>query len=61
MPRMENKAVPEGNGLVPQQEESGSNEPTLLADFYRLLTKDSIDGTGSLTRWRKIGEVWISA
>ena len=36
MPRMENKAVPEGNGLVPQQEEYGSNEPTLLADFYRL-------------------------
>ena len=35
MPRMENKAVPKGNGPVPQQEELGSGEPT-LADFYRL-------------------------
>ena len=33
MPRMENKAVPEGNGPVPQQEEFESGEPT-LADFY---------------------------
>ena len=29
------KAVPEGNGLVHQQEEFGSNQPT-LADAYRL-------------------------
>ena len=28
-----NKAVPEGNGLAPQQEEFGSGEST-LADFY---------------------------
>ena len=32
---MENKVVPEGNGPVPQQEEFGSDEPT-LADLYRL-------------------------
>ena len=38
MPRMENRAVPEGNGLVPQQEEFGSGKPT-LADFYRLFDK----------------------
>ena len=35
MPWMENKAVPEGNGPVPQQEEFGSGEPTLV-DLYRL-------------------------
>ena len=34
MPRMENKAVPEGNGPVPEQKEFGSGEPTLV-DFYR--------------------------
>ena len=34
MPRMEDKDVPEGNGLVPQQEEFGSGELT-LADFNR--------------------------
>ena len=34
MPQKESEAVPEGNGLVPQQEEFGSGEPT-LADVYR--------------------------
>ena len=34
MPRMENKAVPEGNGPVSQQEEFGSGEPR-LEDFQR--------------------------
>ena len=35
MPRMENKAVPEGNGSVPQQEfESG--QPTLMDAFQKL-------------------------
>ena len=33
MTRKESKAVPEGNGPVPQQEEFGSGEPT-LADVY---------------------------
>ena len=35
MPRKESKAILEGNGPVPQQEEFGSREPT-LADVYRL-------------------------
>ena len=35
MPRMENKAIPEGNGSAPQQEEYGSGKPT-LANLYRL-------------------------
>ena len=35
MPRKESKAVPEGNGPVPQQEEFGSGEPT-MADVYRM-------------------------
>ena len=35
MPRKESKAVLEGNGPVPQQEEFGSGEPT-LADVYRM-------------------------
>ena len=35
MPRKESEAVPEGNGPVPQQEEFGSDEPT-LEDVYRL-------------------------
>ena len=30
MPRKESKAVPEGNGPVPQQEELGSGQPTLV-------------------------------
>ena len=30
MPRKESKAVPEGNGPVPQQEEFGSGQPTLV-------------------------------
>ena len=35
MPRMKDKAVPEGDGPVLQQEEFGPGEPT-LADLYRL-------------------------
>ena len=35
MPRNWSKAVHEGNGPVPQQEEFGSDQPT-LADVYRL-------------------------
>ena len=35
MPRKESEAVPEGYGSVPQQEEFGSDQPT-LADVYRL-------------------------
>ena len=35
MPRKWSKAVPEGNGPVPQYEEFGSNQP-ILADLYRL-------------------------
>ena len=35
MPRHRSDAVPEGNDPVPQQEEIGSNQPT-LADVYRL-------------------------
>ena len=35
MPRNWSKAVPEGNGPVPQQEEFGSDQPTLV-DVYRL-------------------------
>ena len=50
MPRMENKAVPEDNGPVPQQEEFGSGEPT-LADFYRLFDE-------RFDRWdRKLDEM----
>ena len=37
MPRNWSKAVPEGKGLVPQQKEFGSDQPT-LADVYRELT-----------------------
>ena len=36
MPRKENRAVPEGNDHVPQQEEFGSGQPT-LADVYRMM------------------------
>ena len=36
MLREESEAVPEGNGLVPQQEELGSGEPT-LADVCRMI------------------------
>ena len=36
MPRKEGKAVPEGNGPVPQQKEFGSDQPT-LADVYRMM------------------------
>ena len=35
MPQTISKAVPEGNGSVPQQEEFGSDQPT-LANVYRL-------------------------
>ena len=35
MPRNWSKAVPEGNGPVPQREEFGPDQPT-LADVYRL-------------------------
>ena len=35
MPRNWSKAVPEGKGPVPQQEEFGTDQPT-LADVYRL-------------------------
>ena len=42
MPRDWSKVVPEGNGSVPQQEELGSDQPT-LADVYLLLKKDSKD------------------
>ena len=34
MPRKEIEAVPKGNGPVPQQEEFGSGQPTLV-DIYR--------------------------
>ena len=33
MPRKDSEAVSEGNGSVPQQEEFGSDQPT-LADGY---------------------------
>ena len=68
MPRKESEAVPEGNGLVPQQEELGSGEPT-LADVYRLFEErfdkqqkimDSFfDGMDScFDRWnRKLHEI----
>ena len=36
MPRKESKAIPEGNGPVPQQEEVGSGQP-MLADVYRMV------------------------
>ena len=36
MPRNWNKAVPEGNGPIPHQDEFGSHEPT-MADFYRMI------------------------
>ena len=36
MPRKESEAVPEGNGLVPQQEQFGSDQPT-MADVYRMI------------------------
>ena len=50
MLRMENKAVPEGNDPVPQQEEFGSGEIT-LADFYRLFEE-------RFDRWdRKLNEM----
>ena len=42
MPRKERKAVLEGNdGSVPQQEELGSDQPT-LADVYRMF-KERLD------------------
>ena len=48
MPRMESKAVPEGNDPVPQQEEFGSGQPT-LADVIECLNNDSINRTGTGT------------
>ena len=41
MPRKWSKAVPEGNGPVPHQEEFGPDQPT-LADVYRLF-KERLD------------------
>ena len=38
MLRKESEAVPEGNGPVPQQKESGSGEPTLVG-VYRLFVE----------------------
>ena len=38
MPREESEAVPQDNGLVPQQEEFGSSQPTLV-DIYRMVEK----------------------
>ena len=46
----ESEAVHEGNGPIPQQEEFGSDEPT-LADVYRMF-KERFD------RWdRKLDEM----
>ena len=67
MPRKESEPVSEGNGPVPQQEEFGSGELTLV-DVYRLFKERfdkqlkiwraaSIEGTRSWTRWRMIDEV----
>ena len=44
MPQKESKAVPEGNGPVPQQEELGSGQPT-LANVYRMMEErfDKLD------------------
>ena len=50
MPRNWSKAVPEGNGPVPQQEKSGSGEP-LLADVYRLF-EESFDRRLKIRRSR---------
>ena len=36
MPRNWSKAVPEGNGPIPYQDEFGSREPT-MAGFYRMI------------------------
>ena len=33
MPQKESEAVPERNGLVPQQEEFGSDQPTLAGEY----------------------------
>ena len=41
MPRKWSKAVPEGNGPVPHQDEFGPNQPT-LADVNRLF-KERLD------------------
>ena len=38
MPREQSKAVPKGNGPVPQQEEFGSEQPA-LAGAYRLFVE----------------------
>ena len=38
MPRKESETVPDGNDPVPQQEESGTSQPT-LADAYRMIEK----------------------
>ena len=43
------KAVSEGNSPVPQQEEFGSDEPTLLADVCRLL-KERFDRQLKVTK-----------
>ena len=42
MPRNWSKAVPEGNGPVPQQEEFGPDQPT-LADYVDFLKRALID------------------
>ena len=44
MPRKENKTVPEGNdGPVPQQEQFGPGQPTLV-DLYRLFKRKTQKG-----------------
>ena len=45
MPRKESEAVPEGNGPVLQQEQFGSDQPTLV-DVYHFFFKDSKDSHG---------------
>ena len=57
MPRKDCEAVPEGNCLIPQQEELGSGEPT-LADLYRLCEErfDRMDSYSD--RWNmKLDEI----
>ena len=57
MPRKESKAVPEGNNLVPQQEEFGSGEPT-LADVYRRYQEEFKKMDSYFDRWnRKLDEI----
>ena len=39
MPRKKSKAVPAGNGPVPQHDEIGCDEPT-MTDLYRMIKKE---------------------